>query len=120
VHVEPDPIFICDRNIWTSAGVTAGIDLALAPMEQDHGRPVALVVARQLVDFLKRRGGQSQFSALLAAQTADCIFGAPQKWILENLVGDLSVEPLAEKVGMSPRNLARIFVRNTRTTPAKR
>jgi transcriptional regulator GlxA family with amidase domain len=119
VHVEPDPIFICDRNIWTSAGVTAGIDLALALIEQDHGRPVALAVARQLVVFLRRPGGQSQFSALLAAQTADRIFGDLQKWILENLVGDLSVERLAEKARMSPRNFARVFVRSTGTTPAK-
>jgi transcriptional regulator GlxA family with amidase domain len=119
VHVEPDPIFICDRNIWTSAGVTAGIDLALALIEQDHGRPIALAVARQLVVFLKRPGGQSQFSALLAAQTADGVFGTLQTWILENLVGDLSVERLAEKVGMSPRNFARVFVQNTGTTPAK-
>jgi transcriptional regulator GlxA family with amidase domain len=119
IHVEPDPIFICDRNIWTSAGVTAGIDLALALIEQDHGRPIALAVARQLVVFLKRPGGQSQFSALLAAQTADGVFGDLHKWILENLIGDLSVERLAERVGMSPRNFARIFVRNTGTTPAK-
>jgi len=119
VHVEPDPIFICDRNIWTSAGVTAGIDLALALIEHDHGRPVALAVARQLVVFLKRPGGQSQFSVLLAAQTADRIFGDLQNWILGNLVGDLSVERLAEKVKMSPRNFARVFVRSTGTTPAK-
>ena len=119
VDVEPDPIFICDRNIWTSAGVSAGIDLALALVEQDHGRPVALAVARRLVVFLKRPGGQSQFSALLAAQTADGVFGDLQKWILENLVGDLSVERLAEKVGMSSRNFARVFVRSTGTTPAK-
>jgi transcriptional regulator GlxA family with amidase domain len=119
LHVEPDPIFICDGKIWTSAGVTAGIDLALALIEQDHGRPVALGVARELVVFLKRPGGQSQFSALLAAQTADGVFGNLQKWILENLVGDLSVERLAEKAGMSPRNFARVFVQSTGTTPAK-
>jgi transcriptional regulator GlxA family with amidase domain len=97
VEVEPDPIFICDRNIWTSAGVTAGIDLALALVEQDHGRPVALAVARQLVVFLKRPGGQSQFSALLAAQTADGVLGDLQKWILENLGGDLSVEAASRR-----------------------
>ena len=119
VHVEPDPIFICDHDIWTSAGVTAGIDLALALIEQDHGRPIALAVAGQLVVFLKRPGGQPQFSALLVAQTADGVFGDLQNWILENLVGDLSVEWLAEKVGMSPRNFARVFVRSTGTTPAK-
>jgi transcriptional regulator GlxA family with amidase domain len=119
LHVEPDPIFICEGNIWTSAGVTAGIDLALALIEQDHGRPVALAVARELVVFLKRPGGQSQFSTLLAAQTADGVFGNLQNWILENLMGDLSVERLAEKVGMSPRNFARVFVQSTGTTPGK-
>ena len=119
VHVEPDPIFICDGRIWTSAGITAGIDLALALIEQDHGRPTALAVARQLVVFLKRPGGQSQFSALLATQAADNVFGNLHNWILENLVGDLSVERLAEKSGMSPRNFARVFTRITGTTPAK-
>lgn len=119
VDVEPDPIFICDGKIWTSAGITAGIDLALALIEQDHGRPAALAAARQLVVFLKRPGGQSQFSVLLAAQAADNVFGDLQKWIAENLVGDLSVERLAEKAGMSPRNFARVFVQRTGTTPAK-
>jgi len=97
VHVETDPIFICDGNVWTSAGVTAGIDLALALVEEDHGRPVALAVARQLAVFLKRPGGQSQFSALLAAQVADGVFGDLHKCILENLIDDLSVERLAPK-----------------------
>jgi transcriptional regulator GlxA family with amidase domain len=119
VRVETDPIFVRDGNIWTSAGITAGIDLALALIEQDHGRSAALEVARQLVVFLKRPGGQSQFSALLAAQAADGDFGGLQSWILENLVGDLSVERLAEKAGMSPRNFARVFVQRTGTTPAK-
>ena len=80
VRVEPDPIFLCDGPVWTSAGVTAGIDLALALVEEDLGRSVALAVARYLVVFLKRPGGQAQFSAALALQAADDKFGALNDW----------------------------------------
>ena len=81
VHVEHDPIFVCDGPVWTSAGVTAGIDLALALVEEDLGRSVALAVARYLVVFLKRPGGQAQFSAALALQAADDKFGVLHDWI---------------------------------------
>jgi transcriptional regulator GlxA family with amidase domain len=119
VTVEPDPIFVRDGNVYTSAGVTAGMDLALALVEEDLGRKVALEVARWLVVFVKRPGGQSQFSAQLAAQTAD---REPlrdlQEWIAGNLDGDLSVPALAERAHMSERNFARAFRRELGLTPA--
>ncbi len=90
VRVEPDPIFVCDGAVWTSAGVTAGIDLALALVEEDLGRSVALAVARYLVVFLKRPGGQAQFSEALALQAADDQFGAFHDWIGKHLASDLS------------------------------
>src|SRR5262249_29238886 len=107
-------------NIYTSAGVTAGMDLALALLEADHGRTIALKVARQLVLFLRRPGGQSQFSAQLAAQSAD---REPlrdlQAWIAEHPSADLSVPTLARRVAMSPRNFARVFRREVGVTPAR-
>jgi transcriptional regulator GlxA family with amidase domain len=119
VAVEPDPIFVRDGNVATSAGVTAGMDLALALVEEDLGRDVALEAARWLVLFLKRPGGQAQFSAQLAAQTAD---RAPlrelQAWIPDHLDQDLSVPALARRAGMSDRNFARAFRRETGVTPA--
>jgi transcriptional regulator GlxA family with amidase domain len=118
VTVEPDPIFVRDGNVATSAGVTAGMDLALALVEEDLGRDVALQAARWLVLFLKRPGGQAQFSAQLSAQTAD---RAPlrelQAWIPDHLAGDLSVPALARRAGMSERNFARAFRRETGMTP---
>jgi transcriptional regulator GlxA family with amidase domain len=120
VEVDPDAIFVHDGTVWTSAGVTAGMDLALALVEEDLGREAALTVARHLVLFLKRPGGQSQFSTHLAAQTLP---RGPLKdlpeWIVEHLEGDLSVEALASRAAMSPRNFARVFVRETGATPAK-
>jgi transcriptional regulator GlxA family with amidase domain len=119
VTVEPDPIFVHDGNVATSAGVTAGMDLALALVEEDLGREVALEAARWLVLFLKRPGGQAQFSAQLAAQTAD---RAPlrelQAWIPDHLDQDLSVPALACRSAMSERNFARVFRRETGMTPA--
>jgi transcriptional regulator GlxA family with amidase domain len=119
VTVEPDPIFVRDGNVVTSAGVTAGMDLALALVEEDLGREVALEAARWLVLFLKRPGGQAQFSAQLAAQTAD---RAPlrelQAWIPDHLEEDLSVPALADRASMSERNFARAFRRETGMTPA--
>jgi transcriptional regulator GlxA family with amidase domain len=119
VRVEPDPIFVQDGNIYTSAGVTAGMDLALALVEEDLGRHIALEVARQMVLFLRRPGGQSQFSAQLAAQAAD---RQPlrdlQAWIVEHPGEDCSVPGLAYRVAMSPRNFARVFLRETGVTPA--
>lgn len=120
VRVDPDPIFVREERIWTSAGVTAGMDLALALVEEDHGRDVALGVARELVLFLKRPGGQAQFSAQLAAQLAE---REPlrnlQAWMADHPAADLSVEALARRVGLSPRHFARVFKRETGATPAR-
>ncbi|HEY9467369.1 MAG TPA: helix-turn-helix domain-containing protein, partial [Vicinamibacterales bacterium] len=120
VRVEPDPIFIRDGRIYTSAGVTAGMDLALALVEEDFGRHIALGVARQLVMFLQRPGGQSQFSSQLAIQTAD---REPLRelveWIADHLNGDLSVPALAERIAMSPRHFARVFTAEMHMTPAR-
>lgn len=119
VTVEADPIFVRDGDVATSAGVTAGMDLALALVEEDLGRDTALEAARWLVLFLKRPGGQAQFSAQLAAQTAD---RAPlrelQAWIPDHLGEDLSVPALARRAQMSDRNFARAFRRETGMTPA--
>jgi transcriptional regulator GlxA family with amidase domain len=119
VHLEPDPIFVRDGNIWTSAGITAGIDLALALVEADLGRQIALAVARQLVVFLKRPGGQAQFSATLALQHGDARFERLHAWIAENLGGDLSVAALAEAASMSERSFVRHYRRTTGMTPAR-
>lgn len=119
LRVESDPIFIQDGQIWTSAGVTAGIDLALALVEQDIGRSIALDVARDLVVFLKRPGGQSQFSAALTLQSAGDQFGDLHAWIAEHLSGDLSVPALAERAGMSERSFIRHYRAQTGKTPAR-
>ncbi|MCX4820682.1 GlxA family transcriptional regulator [Streptomyces sp. NBC_01142] len=120
VDVHPDPIFVRDGKLATSAGVTAGIDLALALVEEDHGRDVALTIARHLVVFLRRPGNQAQFSAQLAAQTAQ---RAPlrevQQWVTEHPEGDLSVESLAGRARLSPRHFARAFQAETGTTPGR-
>jgi transcriptional regulator GlxA family with amidase domain len=109
VKVEEDALFIEDGKFFTSAGVTAGIDLALALLERDQSPELALRVARQLVVYLRRPGGQSQFSAHLVAPTAKSEFHELSQWILEHLAGDLSVEALAERMNMSPRHFARRF-----------
>jgi transcriptional regulator GlxA family with amidase domain len=120
LHVDPDPIFVRDGNVYTSAGVTAGMDLALALVEDDEGRDVALHVARELVLFLRRPGGQSQFSAQLATQAADREpLRELQVWIADHLAADLSVEALAARVAMSPRNFARVFAHEVGLTPAR-
>ncbi|MCG8691127.1 MAG: DJ-1/PfpI family protein [Minwuiales bacterium] len=121
VDVEPDAIFVRDGRIWTSAGVTAGIDLALAIVEADLGRRIAMEIARHLVVYFKRPGGQSQFSALLASQSAaaDGRFDELQRWLAENLERDLGVDRLAERAGMSPRNFARLYKQEVGTTPAR-
>jgi transcriptional regulator GlxA family with amidase domain len=119
VRVEPDPIFICDGPVWTSAGLTAGIDLALALVEEDLGRSLALAVARDLVVFLKRPGGQAQFSAALALQAADDRFGALHDWINRHLAGDLSLSVLANQAGMSERSFSRHYAEATGQTPAR-
>ncbi len=120
VRVEPDPIFIADGPVWTSAGVTAGIDLALAFVEADAGRALALAVARHLVVFLKRPGGQAQFSAALELQgEGDDGFAALHRIIEANLDGDLSVAALSAHAGMSERSFARHYRAATGTTPAQ-
>jgi transcriptional regulator GlxA family with amidase domain len=120
VTVETDPIFVRSGKIFTSAGATAGIDLALALLEDDHGRDVALAVARELVMFLRRPGGQSQFSVQLSAQVADREpLRELQRWIADHLGADLSVDALARRAAMSPRNFARVFTREVGTTPGE-
>jgi transcriptional regulator GlxA family with amidase domain len=120
VQFDPDPIFIRDGAVYTSAGVTAGIDLSLALIEEDLGAELALLVARALVVFLRRPGSQSQFSATLSLQTSD---RAPTRelhvWLLDNLREPLTVEQMAARVGMSPRNFARIFAEQVGVTPAR-
>ncbi len=118
--VEADAIHVKDGQLFTSAGVTAGMDLALAMVEEDHGRDLALRVARELVMFLKRPGGQSQFSAHLAAQTAErSSVREVQDHVLAHLNHDLSVPALAKWAGMSERSFARLFRQEAGTTPAE-
>lgn len=120
VCVEPDYIFIREGNIFTSGGITSGIDLALALLEEDWGRELALFVARFMVVFLKRPGGQSQFSAYLTSEASH----RPdirdlQAWIMDHADQDLTVEALADRMAMSPRNFARLFTCETGLTPGK-
>ncbi|HKN00537.1 MAG TPA: GlxA family transcriptional regulator [Candidatus Binataceae bacterium] len=119
IKVQTDPIFVRDGRVYTSAGVTAGIDLALALLEEDHGRRVALGVARELVMFLRRPGGQSQFSVQLSTQSADREpIRELQAWIADHVSAGLSVGALARRAAMSARNFARVFLRETGMTPA--
>ena len=120
VCVEPDHIFIKDGNIFTSGGITSGIDLTLALVEEDWGRELAVNVARFMVVFLTRPGGQSQFSAYLTSEASH----RPdirdlQAWIMDHVGEELTVETLAERLAMSPRNFARLFASETGMTPAK-
>jgi transcriptional regulator GlxA family with amidase domain len=118
VDVDPDPVFIRDGDVWTSAGVTAGMDLALAIVEEDLGHEVALAVARLLVIFLKRPGGQSQFSGVLSAQqAAQPPLRELQAWIAGHLDEDLSVGALARRANMSERSFQRAFSREVGQTP---
>ncbi|TXN27429.1 GlxA family transcriptional regulator [Methylobacterium sp. WL19] len=120
VHVEPDRIFVRDEHVYSSAGVTAGIDLALALIEQDCGSGVSLAVARALVVFLRRPGGQSQFSVHLRAQlTEQSQLGGISDFILANLSEDLSLARLAHRAAMSERSLMRLFREELHTTPAR-
>lgn len=119
VEVEPDRLHVHDRDRWTSAGVTAGIDLALALVEADHGSALAHDVARWLVVFARRPGGQAQFSAQLRAQPArDPRLRALQDWLPDHLTDDLTVGRLAARAGMSPRTFARAFRSQVGSTPA--
>src|SRR5262249_6165894 len=120
VTVQRDPIYVRDRGIYTSAGSTAGLDLVLALVEEDVGRRVAVEVAQRMVFFLKRPGGQAQFSAQLSTQLAE---REPlrdlQAWILEHPGVDLSIDALARRAVMSPRNFFRVFVREVGMTPGR-
>lgn len=118
-HVESDPIFVRDGKVWTSAGVTAGIDLALALVEEDLGREIALAAARLLVVFLKRPGGQAQFSTALSLQTTEERFGPLHQWMARHLADDLSLSVLADRAGMSERNFSRRYVEATGLTPMR-
>jgi transcriptional regulator GlxA family with amidase domain len=119
VEVEPDAIYVRDGKVATSAGVTAGIDLALALVEEDHGPALVLEVARVLVLYFRRSGGQSQFSAPMESRRrAGKRFGDLHDWILDNLQKSLTVECLAQEAVMSPRNFARVFSQTTGMTPA--
>jgi transcriptional regulator GlxA family with amidase domain len=118
--IRPDPIFLRDGNVYTSAGITAGIDLSLALIEEDHGHSAALAVARQLVMFLVRPGGQAQYSHMLSRQTtASQPVRELQVWMLEHLQDDLSVERLADRIGMSPRHFTRVCLRETGMNPGQ-
>ncbi|WP_226582331.1 GlxA family transcriptional regulator [Acuticoccus sediminis] len=119
VRLEPDQIFHREGHIWTSAGVTAGIDMALAMVEESHGERIAIETARQLVLYHRRSGGQTQFSSLLELKSPNGRFGALLSWIRENLDRPLTVEMLADRAGLSARHFARIFASETGTTPAK-
>jgi transcriptional regulator GlxA family with amidase domain len=119
VRVEPDCIHIKDGAVWTSAGVTAGIDLALALIAEDLGGDIAANVAREMVVYAKRPGGQAQHSALLDLGTGAGRFAQLNVWMREHLHEDLSVERLASQAAMSPRNFARAYATETGVTPAK-
>lgn len=121
VTVEIDPIYVQDGPVWTSAGITAGIDMALAMVTQDLGRGAALEMARSMVTHMVRPGGQSQFSPVLTNQMAegDTRFDALHAWIAENVGQSLAVDLLAKQAGMSPRNFSRVYTRTTGRTPAK-
>ncbi|MFC3675093.1 GlxA family transcriptional regulator [Ferrovibrio xuzhouensis] len=120
IRFEADAIWVRDGNIWTSAGVTAGIDLALALIEDDHGSRLALEVAKALVVYARRAGGQSQFSALMTADaTSDDRLARLGSLVRQRLRDDWTVERLAEAVGMSPRSFARHFAESFGTTPAQ-
>ncbi|WP_445360803.1 GlxA family transcriptional regulator [Microbulbifer sp. EKSA005] len=119
VEVDPDAIFVRDGNVYTSAGITAGIDLALSMIEEDHGRGLALNLARILVLYLKRDGGQQQFSVRLENQINSDRFATLIEWMYQNIKKPLTVERLAQEAAMSPRNFARSFVRELGVTPAR-
>ncbi|WP_346838276.1 GlxA family transcriptional regulator [Microbulbifer sp. SAOS-129_SWC] len=119
VDVDADAIFVRDGNVYSSAGITAGIDLALALLEEDFGRALSLAVARRLVLYLKRDGGQQQYSAHLSSQVASDRFAELVEWIYANLAQPLDVDTLARRTAMSPRNFARHFTVELGQTPAK-
>jgi transcriptional regulator GlxA family with amidase domain len=119
VKLEADRIYTRDGNIWTSAGITAGIDLSLAMVAEDYGDEIAQRTAKQLVLYQRRSGGQSQFSSLLELKTPTGRFGPLLAWAREHLDAPLTVEDLAEQAGMSSRHFTRAFIAETGTTPSK-
>jgi transcriptional regulator GlxA family with amidase domain len=119
IKLEPDRIFVRDGNIWSSAGISAGIDLALALVAEDFGDEVAQKTARQLVLYNRRSGGQSQFSSLLELKAPAGRFAPLLAWAREHLDAPLTVEDMAEQAGMSSRHFARAFIAETGTTPSK-
>ena len=120
VRVDPDPIFVRQGRLYTAAGVTAGMDLALALVAEDHGTALSRAVARELVLFLQRPGGQSQFSTQLRIQSSDrAPIAELQSWMADHLSDDLSVVALARRAAMSPRNFARAFTESVGMTPAR-
>lgn len=119
VKLEPDRIFVRDGDVWTSAGISAGIDLSLAMIAEDYGDAVAQETARQLVLYHRRSGGQSQFSSLLELKAPNGRFGPLLAWAREHLDAPLTVEDLAEQAGMSSRHFTRAFMAETGTTPSK-
>jgi transcriptional regulator GlxA family with amidase domain len=119
IKLEPDQIFTRDGDIWTSAGITAGIDMSLAMIADDCGEDVAQQTARQLVLYHRRSGGQSQFSSLLELKAPTGRFAPLLAWARENLDTPLTVEDMAERAGMSARHFSRAFIAETGTTPSK-
>jgi transcriptional regulator GlxA family with amidase domain len=119
VKLEPDRIFVRDGDVWTSAGISAGIDLSLAMIAEDYGEEIAQKTARQLVLYHRRSGGQSQFSSLLELKAPNGRFGPLLAWAREHLDAPLTVEDLAEQAGMSSRHFTRAFMAETGTTPSK-
>jgi len=120
VIVDAEPIFISDDHVWSSAGFTAGLDLALAMLEQDHGHEVAMRATQAMVLFLRRPGEQPQKSAALSSQlSGDPTFSRLHAWMMQHLSGDLKIEALAEQAGMTPRTFARRYVEKVGRTPAK-
>jgi transcriptional regulator GlxA family with amidase domain len=119
VKLEPDRIYVRDGEIWTSAGITAGIDLALAMVTEDYGEDIASKTARQLVLYHRRSGGQSQFSSLLELKAPNGRFGPLLTWAREHLDARLTVEDLADRAGMSARHFTRAFIAETGSTPSK-
>jgi transcriptional regulator GlxA family with amidase domain len=119
VKLEPDRIFVRDGDVWTSAGISAGIDLSLAMIAEDYGDEIAQKAARQLVLYHRRSGGQSQFSSLLELKAPNGRFGPLLTWAREHLDAPLTVEDLAEQAGMSSRHFTRAFMAETGTTPSK-
>ena len=119
VKLEPDRIYVRDGNIWSSAGITAGIDLSLALAAEDYGDEIAQQTARQLVLYHRRSGGQSQLSSLLELKASEGRFGPLLSWAREHLDAPLTVEDLADRAGMSSRHFTRAFIAETGTTPSK-